>query len=203
MIPEEIELPFCCCSVTKLCPTLWDPVDCRFQASLSLNISRSLLRFMSIDTSTTEHHHFCFGPAASFFLELLVIALRSPPLAYWTASDLGAHLAPLYHFAFSCCSWGSRGKNAAVVCHSLLQWTTFCQNAPLGPIHPGGPTQHDSQLHWAMQALLPHQCCDPWRGELPYDPAIPLLGLYVWKMKAETEKKNSILSLKGRFWHML
>ena len=28
------------------------------------------------DTSTTDHH-FCFGPAASFFLELLVIALRS------------------------------------------------------------------------------------------------------------------------------
>ena len=28
------------------------------------------------DTSTTDHH-FCFGPAASFFLELLVIALHS------------------------------------------------------------------------------------------------------------------------------
>ena len=29
-------------------------------------------------------------------------------------------------FAFSYCSWGSQGKNAEVVCHSLLQWTTFC-----------------------------------------------------------------------------
>ena len=24
------------------------------------------------------------------------------------------------HFAFSCCSWGSQGKNTEVVCHSLL-----------------------------------------------------------------------------------
>ena len=38
------------------------------------------------DTSTTDHH-FCFGPAASFFLELLVIALHSSPGAYWTSSD--------------------------------------------------------------------------------------------------------------------
>ena len=32
-----------------------------------------------------------------------------------------------YLFAFSYCSWGSQGKNTAVVHHSLLQWTTFCQ----------------------------------------------------------------------------
>ena len=36
------------------------------------------------DTSTTEHH-FLFGSATSFFLELLVIALRSSPGAYWTS----------------------------------------------------------------------------------------------------------------------
>ncbi|XP_043309817.1 liprin-alpha-1-like isoform X4 [Cervus canadensis] len=27
---------------------------------------------------------------------------------------------------FSYCSWGSHGKNTEVVCHFLLQWTTFC-----------------------------------------------------------------------------
>ena len=27
--------------------------------------------------------------------------------------------------AFSYCSWGSQGKNTEVVCHSLLQWTSF------------------------------------------------------------------------------
>ena len=27
-------------------------------------------------------------------------------------------------------SWGSQDKNTEVVCHSLLQWTTFCQTSP-------------------------------------------------------------------------
>ena len=34
-----------------------------------------------------------------------------------------------YLFAFSYCSWGSQGKNTEVVCHSLLQWITFCQTS--------------------------------------------------------------------------
>ena len=42
-----------------------------------------------------------------------------------------------YLFAFSYCSWGSQGKNTEVVCHSLLQWITFCQNSPPWPIHLG------------------------------------------------------------------
>ena len=44
-----------------------------------------------------------------------------------------------YHFAFSHCSWGSQGKNTEVVCHSLLQWTTFCQTSPPWPAHLGWP----------------------------------------------------------------
>ena len=35
--------------------------------------------------------------------------------------------------SFSYCSWGSQGKNAEVVCHSL-QWNTFCQNSLPWPI---------------------------------------------------------------------
>ena len=31
------------------------------------------------------------------------------------------------------------GKNTEVVCRSLFQWTTFCQNSPLWPIHLGWP----------------------------------------------------------------
>ena len=34
-------------------------------------------------------------------------------------------------FAFSYCSWGSCGKNTEVGCHSLLQWTMFCQNSTM------------------------------------------------------------------------
>ena len=42
-------------------------------------------------------------------------------------------------FAFSYCSWGSQGKNTEVVCHSLLQWTTFCQTSPPWPVQLGWP----------------------------------------------------------------
>ena len=37
-------------------------------------------------------------------------------------------------FCLSYDSWGSQGKNIEVVCHSLLQWTMFCQNSPPWPI---------------------------------------------------------------------
>ena len=51
----------------------------------------------------------------------------------------GVHLSVSYLFAFSYCSWGSPGKNSEVVCHSLLQWTTFCQTSPPWPGHLGWP----------------------------------------------------------------
>ena len=56
----------------------------------------------------------------------------------------GVHLSVSYLSAFSYCLWGSQGKNAGVVCHCLLQWTTFCQNSPPWPSVLGGPTWHDS-----------------------------------------------------------
>ena len=39
-----------------------------------------------------------------------------------------------YIFAISYCSWSSPCKNTEVVCHSLLQWTTFCQTSPPWPV---------------------------------------------------------------------
>ena len=51
----------------------------------------------------------------------------------------GVPLSVSYYFAFSYCSWGSQGKNTEVVCHSLLQWTTFCQTSPPRPVHLGWP----------------------------------------------------------------
>ena len=45
----------------------------------------------------------------------------------------------LLFFSFSYHSWGSQGKNTEGVCHSLLQWTTFCQNFPPWHIHLGWP----------------------------------------------------------------
>ena len=90
------------------------------------------------DTFTTECH-FCFGPASSFFLELLVTALCSSPVAYWTPSSLKGSSSGVIFCVLSYCSWGSHGKNTEVGYDFLLQWTTFCQNSSLWPIHLGCP----------------------------------------------------------------
>ena len=58
---------------------------------------------------------------------------------------IAAHQASLsisYHFAFSYCSWGSQGTTTEVACHSLLQWTTFCQISPPWPTRLGLPRRH-------------------------------------------------------------
>ena len=41
--------------------------------------------------------------------------------------------------AFSYCSWNSQDRNTEVVCHTLLQWTTFFQTSPPCPAHLGWP----------------------------------------------------------------
>ena len=51
----------------------------------------------------------------------------------------GVNLSVSYLFAFSHCSWGSQGKNTEVVCHFLLQQSTFCQTSPPRPVHLGWP----------------------------------------------------------------
>ena len=38
----------------------------------------------------------------------------------------------------------------------------------LWPVHLSGPTQCGSEFHRVMQALLPWQVCDPWRGSVFY-----------------------------------
>ena len=43
-------LCICCCSVTKSCLTLWDPMDCNTPRFLSFSISWSLLKLMSIES---------------------------------------------------------------------------------------------------------------------------------------------------------
>ena len=66
-----------------------------------------------------------------------------------------------YISAFSYCSWGSQGKNTEVVCHSLLQWTTFCQTmthlrlstrpVPLGLLYTTWPIASLSYTRlWSM-----------------------------------------------------
>ena len=44
------------CSVTKSCPTPCDPMECAHQVSLFINISCSLLMFMSIESVMPSNH---------------------------------------------------------------------------------------------------------------------------------------------------
>ena len=59
-------------------------------------------------------------------------------------------------FAISYCFWGSQGKNAEVVCHSLLHWTIFCQNSPPWPVCLGW-LYVAWLIHWVRQGCNP---CD-------------------------------------------
>ena len=72
----------------------------------------------------------------SFFLELF---LHWSPVAHWAPTELGSSCFSILSFTFSYCSWVSQGENTGVVCHALLQWTTFCQTSPSSPVHLGWP----------------------------------------------------------------
>ena len=81
----------------------------------------------------------------------ILFALAPSLHSFWSyfSTDLQKHIGHLliwgvslsvsYHFVFS---WGSQGKNTEVVCHSLLQWTTFFQISPPWPAHLGLPQGH-------------------------------------------------------------
>ena len=47
-----------------------------------------------------------------------------------TCQPGSTHLLVSYLFAFLCSPWFSHSNYTGVVCHSLLQWVTFCQNSP-------------------------------------------------------------------------
>ena len=98
----------------------------------------SLQPWTGLPSSVTSTARCCFhfGSISSFFLDLFP---HRSLIAHWTPTDLGVHLSVSYLFAFSYCSRGSQGKNTEVVCHSLFQWTMFCQNVPAWPVYLGWP----------------------------------------------------------------
>ena len=105
-------------------------MDLTFQVPMQYYSLQHQTLLPSPVTSTTGCC-FCFGSVSSFFLELFILW---SPVAYWAPINLGSSsFSVLSFFAFSYCSWGSHGKNTEVVCHSLLQQTTFCQNSPPWP----------------------------------------------------------------------
>ena len=107
-----------------------------------------------------------------FILSRVISPLISSSV--WAPTDWGVPHSVSYHFAFSYCSWGSQGKNTEVVCHSLLQWTTFCQISPPWPIHLGWPhmawlsfIELDKAVVCVIKLTFPRHCQKPRSGWSP------------------------------------
>ena len=96
------------------------------------------------DTFTTECH-FCFGPAASFYLELFLIVISFSQLAYWTLPDLGWG-GPHFHIYFP--FYTVHG----VLMERILKWVMisyssgphFVRTLHCDPSILGVPAQHGS-----------------------------------------------------------
>ena len=103
----------------------------------------------------------------------------------------GVHLSVSFLFAFSYCSWASLGKNAEVVCHSLLQWTMFCQNSPPWPVCVGC-VQFSSVTQLCLTLCDPMDFSPPARLS-PWNSPGKNTGvgchflLNAWKWKSESE----------------
>ena len=109
-------------------------MDLTFQVPIQYCSLQQWTLLLSSVTSTTVCC-FCFGSIFSLFLELF---LHWSPVAYWAPTDLRSTSFSVISFWFFILFMGFSGKNTEVVCHSLLQWTTFCQNSPW-PAHLGWP----------------------------------------------------------------
>ena len=83
------------------------------------------------DTSTTWYA-FHFGPPLHSFCSYFSV-FPSGILDSYRPGGSSLSIISFCIFTLSYCSWGSRGKNTEVVCHSLFQWTTFCQTSPPWP----------------------------------------------------------------------
>ena len=79
---------------------------------------------------------FHFGSVSSFFLELF---LHWYPVAYWAPTNLRSSWFSVLSFCLFMLFMGFSRQEYWSCCHSLLQWTTFCQNSPLWPVHLGWP----------------------------------------------------------------
>ena len=107
-------------------------MDLTFQVPMQYCSLQHRTLLLSSVTSTTVYC-FCFGFIPSFFLELF---LHWFPVAYWAPTNSGSSSFSILSF---CLFILFMGFSKQVVCHSLLQWTTFCQTSPPWPTHPQWP----------------------------------------------------------------
>ena len=77
--------------------------------------------------TSTMGYCFPFGSISSFFLELF---LHSSLVAYSASTSLGSSSFSVITFCLFILFTGFSSQNTKLVCHSLLQWATVCQNSP-------------------------------------------------------------------------
>ena len=92
------------------------------------------LNLLSSPVISTIGCCFCFGSISSFFLKLF---LHCSPVGYCAPTNLGNSSFSIIYFCLFKLFMGSQDKSTEVVGHSLLQWTTFCQNSSPWSIHLG------------------------------------------------------------------
>ena len=115
-------------------------MDLTFQVPMQYCSLQHRTLLLSLVTSTTGYC-FCFGSITSFFLELF---LHWSPVAYWAPTDLWSSSFSILSFCLFILWMGFSKQETEVVCHYLLQWTTFCQTSPPWP----------TRLGWSHMAWL-------------------------------------------------
>ena len=141
-------------------------MDLTFQVPLQYCSLQHQTLFSPPDTSTTERR-FRFGPAALFFLELLVIALYPSAIAYRILTNLGVGWG-LYPGIIFLTFHTAHG----VLTARTLEWiaiSSSCSPRFVRILHCdlsvlGGPARPGSELHWGTRAPSPGRGYDPWRG---------------------------------------
>ena len=87
------------------------------------------------------------------------------------------------------CPWDSPGKNTGVGCHFLLQCMKVKSESEVAQLfltlcNPMDCSLPGSSAHGIFQARVLEWGAIAFSTELPYDPTIPLLGVYLRKTKS-------------------
>ena len=110
---------------------LYDHIQFTLIHGCNIPGSYSILLFTALDFTFTTRH---IQNWVSFLLWLSLFILSGAippvfPVAYWTPIDLRGSALSVLSFCHFILFMGFQSKNTEVICHSLFQWTTFCQNS--------------------------------------------------------------------------
>ena len=112
----------CCCSVSKLCPTLFHPLDCTRQVSLSSTISWSLLKLMSIKLMMLSNHLILCCPC-------LLLPSVFPTIRVFS-SELTLHIRWPKYWSFSFSISPSKEYSVLISFRKLVRYShkpRYCQ----------------------------------------------------------------------------